>query len=258
MTPQEHTLLDDFLGRLQAAGPIAKDAEADALIRARLDGRPDATYLLVQRCLLLDRALAEANQQIAALQRQAPQGGGSFLGGASLQAPEGFGRAPSQAYSPEPRYEQAGPQGPAYAQAQPQGWRSRWFGGGGAPAAPQAQAAPATAGSGFLGQAATTAAGVAGGMFLFNGIEHLIGGRNHDNPAGGNGLLGDKGAGSDDGAHDSGTLGNSMTENIDRSVARDDGGQQQGFLDGGPDDGASDWADNGGADDYQDDSDSFA
>ncbi|OAX66987.1 hypothetical protein A6R71_17165 [Xanthomonas translucens pv. arrhenatheri] len=37
-------------------------------------------------------------------------------------------------------------------------------------------AAPAARGPSFLGTAATTAAGVAGGMFLFEGVESLLGG----------------------------------------------------------------------------------
>jgi len=276
MTPQEHTLLEDFLGRLQAAGAVSRDPQADALIRSRLDGHPEATYLLVQRCLLLDRALADANQQIATLRQQVSQAGAgngnSFLNAGlspqQQQVPDGFGRAPSQAYSPEPRYEPSGPQGgPAYAQAQPQGWRERWFGGGGASnAGAQAQApggmqaAPAAAaagggGSSFLGRAATTAAGVAGGMFLFNGIEHLMGGGNSAAAAGaghtGNSLLGD--------ANDSGSLGTTMTENITENNFIDEdrsGSSQQGFLDDGGNGGDS-WAsnDDGG---FGDDGDGFA
>lgn len=252
MTPQEHTLLDEFLGRLQAAGTVHKDAEADALIRSRLGGLPDATYLLVQRCLLVERALAEANRRIEALQQTAqPAGGGSFLGG----APEGFGRAPSQAFSPDPRYEASATtqNQDRFTQTQPQGWRNRWFGAGSSAAAPQAApggAPQASAGSSFLGQAATTAAGVAGGMFLFNGIEHLIGGGGH-NAASANGLMG---------SGDAGSLGEPMTQNITENVFVDDGRaggdpQQQGFLDGAFDDGAS-WADNDAAD-YPDDGDNF-
>lgn len=251
MTPQEQSLLEEFLGRLQAAGNVNKNVEADSLIHARLDGHPDATYLLVQRCLLVERALTEANAQIATLRQQAAtaNGGGSFLGG----APDGFGRAPSQTFTPDPRWEQRPPEQPqsmppGYAQAQPQGWRSRWFGGGGAPAP---QAAPAAAaGPSFLGQAATTAAGVAGGMFLFNGIEHLIGG-GHNNGNGfgnnSNGLFGN---------NDGGSLSGPMTENITENVFVDDGrsggsGGGQGFLD---DTDNSSWADNN---DYSDDGDNL-
>lgn len=164
MNPQEQQLLEDFLQRLASAGGVAKDAQADALIRTRLDGHPDALYLLVQRSLLQQQALEAAKAQIAQLQAQvqSQSSNTSFLGG---QAPA-WGAAP--AYPPAP---------PAQPQASP-GWRERLFG---APPAP----APQAAAPGFLAQAATTAAGVAGGMFLFDGIENLLGGHH-----GGGGFFG--------------------------------------------------------------------
>jgi uncharacterized protein len=150
MTPQEQQLLDDFLQRLAAVNGVTKDAQADALIRQQLAGQPDALYLLVQRSLLQQHALDVAKAQIAQLQAQlaGQQGGSSFLGG---QQPA-WGSAPP----PMP------PQQPAPS------WRERLF--GGAPAAPQG------GGSSFLSSAARTAAGVAGGMFLFDGLENLFGG----------------------------------------------------------------------------------
>src|SRR5579859_7087305 len=93
MTPQEQTLLDDFLQRLAAVNGVAKDAQADALIHQRLASQPDAVYLLVQRCLLQQHALDAAKAQIAQLQAQAAgqqQGGGSFLGG----QPSAWGATP--------------------------------------------------------------------------------------------------------------------------------------------------------------------
>jgi hypothetical protein len=152
MTPQEQQLLEDFLQRLANAGGVAKDPQADALIRQHLAGQPDALYLLVQRSLLQQQALENAKAQIAQLQSQvsSQQGGGSFLGG----------QQPAWGATPPPYP----PQQPAAAPS----WRDRLF--GSAPAQPPA-AAPS-----FLSQAATTAAGVAGGMFLFEGIESLMGG----------------------------------------------------------------------------------
>lgn len=184
MTPNERPLLDDLLQRLAHAGPAAKDSEADSRIHQALAAQPDALYLLVQRCLLLERGLAHAQEEVARLQ-QAADSQRSFIG-AGLEP--GFGRASSQAYSPgaaaaQPTSmpPQASPAG--YAQPAPApGWRDRLFGNASAPAA----AAP-PAGPGFLGTAASAAAGVAGGMFLFNGLEHLLGNRGS---AVGNGLLG--------------------------------------------------------------------
>ncbi len=155
MTPQEEQLLEDFLQRLAAAGSVAKDAQADALIRQRLVGQPDALYLLVQRSLLQQHALEGAKAQIAQLQAQvaSQQGGGSFLGGQQQSA---------WSATPPPIPQQAQPQ-----QAAAPGWRERLFGG---------TPAPQPSAPSFLSQAATTAAGVAGGMFLFDGIESLMGG----------------------------------------------------------------------------------
>jgi uncharacterized protein len=168
MTPQEQQMLDDFLQRLVAVGGVAKDAQADALIRQRLSSQPDALYLLVQRSLLQQQALDGAKAQIAQLQAQlaSQQSGGSFLGpqpGASA-----WGAAPP------PMPQQPMPQ------QQPPSWRERLF--GGAPAAVAPAAAPS-----FLSQAATTAAGVAGGMFLFDGIENLLGGHHGGGFFGGGG-----------------------------------------------------------------------
>ncbi len=167
MTPQEQQLLEDFLQRLVAAGSVGKDAQADALIRQRLASQPDALYLLVQRSLLQQQALDSAKAQIAQLQAQlaSQQGGGSFLGGQPS--------SPAWGAVPPPMPQQPMPQQPAPS------WRDRLFG-----AAP-AQAAPAA--PSFLSQAATTAAGVAGGMFLFDGIENLLGGHHGGGFLGGGG-----------------------------------------------------------------------
>ncbi|WP_238481094.1 DUF2076 family protein [Dyella telluris] len=163
MTPQEQQLIDDFLQRLVAAGSVAKDAQADALIRQRLAAQPDALYLLVQRSLLQQQALDSAKAQIAQLQAQlaGQQGGGSFLGGQP---------APAWGAAPPPMPQQPMPQ-QAMPQQAPPSWRDRLFG--------SAPAQPAPAAPSFLSQAATTAAGVAGGMFLFDGIENLLGGGHH-------------------------------------------------------------------------------
>jgi uncharacterized protein len=149
MTPQEQLILDDFLQRLAAVNGTVKDPQADALINQRLAGQPDALYLLVQRSLLQQHALDAAKAQIAN-----QQGGGSFLGGQS----SGWSSVP-------PSMQQA-PQQPAPT------WRERLFGG-------PSYAAPQSAAPSFLQSAASTAAGVAGGMFLFDGLENLLGGHHN-------------------------------------------------------------------------------
>ena len=154
MTPQEQQLIETFLERLTATQNVAKDPQADALIRSRLQNFSDANYLLVQRCLLLQQALENAKGEIARLQNG--QGaGGSFLGGSSSNSNFAPNPAPSPMQQPTPSY---------YSNA----------------SAASASAAPAPSRvPGFLASAATTAAGVAGGMFLFDGIESLLGGGRH-------------------------------------------------------------------------------
>ena len=144
MNLQENQLLRDFLTRLTQAPLGARDPEAETMINAALARQPDATYLLVQRALLLERALQQANAQLASLQERS---GSSFGGGdtwSQVAPSRGMGNAPVQAPAPQ------------------------------APSAPPA--APTSGGwGGLLGNVATTAAGVAGGALLFQGVESLFG-----------------------------------------------------------------------------------
>ncbi len=152
MNPQEKAQLQQFLENLVAANGVDKLPEADQLIRKAFSRQPDAAYLLVQRSMLLEQGLAQAKARIAELEEaQAPSR--SFLG-SGYQANSG---ARTSAGSPAPY-------APAAAAGVP-------VDGGPAYGAP-------SFGSGvgsFLGQAAATAAGVAGGAFLFEGLEHLFG-----------------------------------------------------------------------------------
>jgi len=174
MTPQERDLVTALLDRLKQQGNQPKDTEADALIRGAMAEQPDAPYYLVQTVLIQDMALRNAESRIAELERQLAQAKAatapqqqptSFLGGA------GRGSVPSsgawtrstQGGAPEAAWSQSGGM-PA---------------GGAPPIMPGAgSSAPAImpgAGSGFLRQAATTAAGIAGGALLFQGIQSLFG-----------------------------------------------------------------------------------
>ncbi len=169
MTPQERELIDGLFQRLKAADPPHKDREAEELINKRTVEVPTAPYLLVQTTLVQEHALNAAQQRIAqlekeveALKAQAPASGGtSFLGGLlgggrwnqGATASGSAGAAPRSSVpitSPSPA---AAPAAPSYA-----------------PAA--AQAAPA--GGGFLHSALTTAAGVAGGALLYDGLSSLL------------------------------------------------------------------------------------
>ncbi|MPT09115.1 DUF2076 domain-containing protein [Comamonas sp.] len=191
MTPQEQQLLQDLCARLTLTQGQPKDAQADAELRRGLSNAPDALYWLAQRTLMLEQAIQQAQQQIGELEQQLKQaqqsqsqsqsqGAGSFLSGGLGthfgRAPERYAEDGGYAANAQPPYQ---PQYQPQAAPQPSSWRDRFFGGGSAPraAAPQAYGQPATsAASSFLGNAAAAAAGVAGGMFLFNGLENLMGG----------------------------------------------------------------------------------
>jgi hypothetical protein len=172
MTPEEHNLISDLFDRLRQAGGQAKDAEADQLIRSKIAENPAAPYLLAQSVLVLQQAVTNAQDRIAALEKQvaernpAPQqAGGSFLAGvASLFGGGQPHGQPQRATAPSP---------PPPAPMQPaQPAQSQSYGGY-PPPIPQ----PAGRGGagGFLQGALSTAAGVAGGALLFQGIEGLLG-----------------------------------------------------------------------------------
>ncbi|OCS45057.1 DUF2076 domain-containing protein [Ralstonia pickettii] len=168
MSPQEQQALENFLGQLTQARAGAKDPQAEARILDAVARQPDAAYLLVQRAMLLDQALASAQAQIATLQNQlqAAQAGRStsFMDSANNWGSHASSPAPNPPYAPQ----QAAPvQMPPQAQQAPaQPARSGFFSGG--------------LGS-TLGSVATTAAGVAGGALLFQGIENMF----HHNSGGG-------------------------------------------------------------------------
>jgi len=164
MTPQERDLIVQLFNRLTQAESQAKDADAEAAIRAGVSRVPDAPYLLVQTVLIQDMALAEAEKRIKELEERAqpqaqPQPPSSFLGPARASLPNAgpWGRAPA---APPPQSAAPGPVWTNSAAAQP------------AAAAPSL--AMPGASSGFLRQAATTAAGIAGGALLFQGISSLF------------------------------------------------------------------------------------
>ncbi|MFM9883825.1 MAG: DUF2076 domain-containing protein [Burkholderiales bacterium] len=164
MTPQETGLLNEFLSQLTQVRGIIKDPAADVLIAKATAQQPDATYLLVQRSLLLDQALDEAKHQIEKLEAelrgtraQPPAAAGGFLSGVSA-----WGRKPAVAAAPA--FAGAARQPAASMAVAPQAAQSAMGGGGG---------------GGFLGRAAATAAGVVGGAFLFQGISQLMGNRGH-------------------------------------------------------------------------------
>ena len=167
MTPEEQNLISGLFDRLAQASNQSKDAEADQLIRSKVAEIPSSPYLLVQSALVMQQALSNAQSRIATLEKQVAeaktgagaQTGGSFLSGvASLFGGGQSHGQPQQATPPPPP---SVPAPPIIQPPQPAAYANP-------PQAPRS-------GGGFLQGALTTAAGVAGGALLFQGIESLIG-----------------------------------------------------------------------------------
>jgi hypothetical protein len=147
MQQQERELIADLFGRLQQFENQPRDPEAERLIASYVARQPASPYLLAQTAIVQEEALKQAKARIAELENKVGQasGQGSFLANAP-RGPWGAPAAPpAQAPVPAPP-------------AQPWG------------AAPQAPA-----GGGFLRSALATAAGVAGGALLFEGIRSMFG-----------------------------------------------------------------------------------
>jgi hypothetical protein len=147
MQDQERDLIDGLFNRLKAYETQPRDPEAERLIASRIAGQPGSPYLLAQTVLVQEHALKAAQQRIAELEAKAsaPADRPGFLESAPRIGP--WGTAPASA-----------PTVP------------------GMPARSPLQTAVASqpAGGGFLRSALATAAGVAGGALLFDGIRSLF------------------------------------------------------------------------------------
>ncbi|MCO7520091.1 MULTISPECIES: DUF2076 domain-containing protein [unclassified Pseudomonas] len=186
MNTEEQTLIDGLFGRLKHAEDPAqpRDAQAQARIEEHLREQPAAPYYMAQAILVqeaaikrldeqnkqLEAELKQARAQLEATRASSPSGGGGFLSsifgaGARSPAPE-----PQRAVAP------TSSAGGGWREPAPQAYAP--------PPAPQgfgAAPAPARGGaSSFLGGAMQTAAGVAGGVLLAQGISSLF--NHHSQP----------------------------------------------------------------------------
>ncbi len=202
MTNEERDLIARFIARIagapqgggfaggsvpQSAQPLPPlDREADAFIAQQFQQYPEARYRMTQTALVQEGALAESQNQIRRLQWELEQTRHAMQNQPQQSAQQKgffsslFGSGASQPQRPQGGYGQQ----PGYGQAfQPTS------------APPQPQYPPnyqpgmfqQRGGSGFLGSALTTAAGVAGGMVVGNALMGAFSG-NH-----GGGLFGGSG-----------------------------------------------------------------
>ena len=188
MNSEEQTLIDGLFSRLQQAetNSAPRDAQAEARIKEHLTRQPAAGYFMTQAILVQEAAiksLDEQNKQLTAQVQQlqaelqqakaqsapAPSGGGflsSIFGGSSRDPQPAPSAPPSSGGWREPGRPSFNAQPPQQNFGAPQ---QNFPQQGYAP-----QQAPAAAGSGFLGGALKTAAGVAGGVMLAQGISSLF------------------------------------------------------------------------------------
>jgi hypothetical protein len=182
MTPRESQSLQQLLSQLVQVGEIAKDADAERLISKAASQQPNAVYLLVQRVMILEQALEAAQERIAALemQRRSVQSSGSN----SFLDANAWGKTPvapaTATVSHAMRSQEVSLTGKPLREP-----ANRPF------ATQSSQAYPATGsgpssflrggGGSMLGTIAATAAGVAGGAFLYQGIGNLLGNPSTDN-----------------------------------------------------------------------------
>lgn len=157
MQSQERELITGLFGRLQSFEAQPRDGEAETLIKDSVARQPAAPYLLVQTVLVQEQALKAAQERIAELEAKAgaaaPAAGSSFLGSAPRIGPWGAQPGTQPDAPPAARPSVPSTRSPLQAAVSPQ------QGGGG----------------GFLRTAMATAAGVAGGALLFEGIRNLMG-----------------------------------------------------------------------------------
>jgi uncharacterized protein len=183
MTPQETQLVNDLFDRLAKLESAPRDAAAERLISDGLRRAPHAVYALAQTALVQDEALKRAGARIEELEAQtanaelAEQRPASFLdsmrdavtGRAAGRGSVPNVRPPAPATQPQ-NLQSEGSQSENF---QPRGGQPP----GGYPPPPPGYpggAAPGAGGS-FLGNAASTAAGVIGGSLLLNSIRSMFG-----------------------------------------------------------------------------------
>ena len=253
MTPQERDLLTTLLARLKSAAAQPKDPEADGLIRQSMSEQPDAPYYLAQTVLIQDLSLHNAQNQITELEKQltdaqqqaARPAATSFLGSLFGSRPPAPPPAPGAGSAPAAGPWTRSPQVAAAPPAQPYGQPSPQSGGYGQPQGGGGFMGGGMGGGGFLRSAATTAAGIAGGALLFQGIESLFGQHASAGILGGQGVTPGLGESVVNNYY-GGDAGQGGTDTAGQDFSGGDAGGDQDFSGGGGQDYSSDQDFSGG------------
>lgn len=176
MNADEQKLLSELFDRTKQAADARRDPEAERFIVDQVKAQPSAPYLLAQAVIVQEQALNACHERIQALKAKVAdlEGSGPAQGQSGSLLGSIFGSSRSGQPSSAPQMGRpSGPWGPGSTLQDvsvPQGvppQRGPWA------VAPQ-QAQP-QAGS-FLQGALSTAAGVAGGALMFEGIKNMLGG----------------------------------------------------------------------------------
>ncbi|WP_454836245.1 DUF2076 domain-containing protein [Pseudomonas lini] len=189
MNSEEQTLIDGLFSRLQQAetDSAPRDAQAETRIKEHLTRQPAAGYFMTQAILVQEAAIKSLDEQNKQLTQQVQQLQAELQSAkaqAAAPAPSGgflssiFGGA---SRDPQPAPTQSAPasNGGGWREPVRPSFNSQPQQNFGAPAAQQNfggqnYAPQQPAGSSFLGGALKTAAGVAGGVMLAQGISSLF------------------------------------------------------------------------------------
>jgi hypothetical protein len=178
MNQDDRQLIADLFERMHSVEGLEKDHEAEAFIHQSMRQNANSPYLLVQSVLAQEVALQKAEARIRELEAQVGQV-------ASGRSSAGFGAgepAPWEALKAASGGTSAGAWGAPVGGAAASGQAASSRRSSAVPAAGRgrngagAERAQPQRGGGFMAQAMTTAAGVAGGMLLARGISSLFSG----------------------------------------------------------------------------------
>ncbi len=179
MSPEERQLIAGLFERTKSAASTPRDQAAEAFISEQIKAQPAAPYLLAQTVIVQDQALQGANARIEELEARVQELESKPAGGFPWRPVRGRSPSGAAASSPAGSSErtlgraQQGGMNPVAGGYAPQGWGQ--------------QQPPAPESGGFLKGALGTAAGVAGGVLLADGIRNLF---SHGAGYGGMGNLG--------------------------------------------------------------------